>query len=170
MRTLAVLVALLALTACSLPVFFRVPVVQGNIVTAENVGKLERGMTRRQVAYVMGTPLVKANFEKDRWDYVFYYRDPRAHVRKSELNLFFVNDKLSEIEGDEAYENQVGTASGTRGVLDDEPLPSSITPGPNNEGPGDEAVPRRGDIPAPADSIPTREPDENPGPDVQALP
>ena len=73
MRTVAVLVMLLMLlmlSACSLPVFFRVPVVQGNVVTAKNVNQLEIGMTKRQVEYVMGTSLIDSSFENDRWDYV----------------------------------------------------------------------------------------------------
>ena len=134
MRTVAVLASLLMLTACSLPVFFRVPVVQGNVVTAKNVRQLELGMTKRQVEYVMGTSLIDSSFEKDRWDYVFYYRDPRAHVRKSELNLYFVNDELAEIDGDDEYTAQV--MDGEPGMDDEQPLPSSVTPGPNNDEPG----------------------------------
>ena len=134
MRTVAVLASLLMLTACSLPVFFRVPVVQGNVVTAKNVNQLEIGMTKRQVEYVMGTSLIDSSFEKDRWDYVFYYRDPRAHVRKSELNLYFVNDELAEIDGDDEYTAQV--MDGEPGMDDEQPLPSSVTPGPNNDEPG----------------------------------
>ncbi|MES1927858.1 SmpA/OmlA [Salinisphaera dokdonensis CL-ES53] len=128
------LASLLMLTACSLPVFFRVPVVQGNVVTAKNVNQLEIGMTKRQVEYVMGTSLIDSSFEKDRWDYVFYYRDPRAHVRKSELNLYFVNDELAEIDGDDEYTAQI--MDGEPGMDDDQPLPSSVSPGPDNDEPG----------------------------------
>ncbi|GAB3682372.1 outer membrane protein assembly factor BamE [Salinisphaera aquimarina] len=134
MRTLVVLATLLLLSACSLPVFFRVPVVQGNVVTAKEVKKLEIGMTKRQVKYVMGTPLIDSSFEKDRWDYVFYYRDPRAHVRQSELNLFFVNDKLSDIEGDDEYTAQIlGDDGQSQEQFEDTPLPAEATPGANNE-------------------------------------
>ncbi|MES1926835.1 outer membrane protein assembly factor BamE [Salinisphaera sp. T31B1] len=134
MRTLFVLATLLMLSACSLPVFFRVPVVQGNVVTAKNVGQLELGMTKRQVQYVMGTSLIDSSFEKDRWDYVFYYRDPRAHVRQSELNLYFANGQLAQIEGDDEYTASV--MDGAPGLDDDNPLPSEVSPGPDNDGPG----------------------------------
>lgn len=133
MRTVAVLAVLLMLSACSLPVFFRVPVVQGNVVTAKNVNQLEIGMTKRQVEYVMGTPLVDSSFETDRWDYVFYYRDPRAQERKSELNLYFTNGELAEIDGDDEYTTQI--MDGEPGSEDEQPLPSSVTPGPNNDQP-----------------------------------
>ncbi|MAS10786.1 outer membrane protein assembly factor BamE [Salinisphaera sp.] len=142
MRTVAVLASLLMLTACSLPVFFRVPVVQGNVVTAKNVRQLELGMTKRQVEYVMGTSLIDSSFENDRWDYVFYYRDPRAHVRKSELNLYFVNDELAEIDGDDEYTAQI--MDGEPGMDEEQPLPSSVTPGPNNDEPEIDQDNRRG--------------------------
>ncbi len=103
MRIISALILLLGLTACSLPVFFRVPVLQGNVITQDNVEQLELGMSKAQVQYVMGTSLVDSGFENNRWDYVFYYRDPRANVRQSELSLFFMNDRLTEIDGDEEY-------------------------------------------------------------------
>lgn len=142
MRTVTALVTLLMLSACSLPVFFRVPVVQGNVVTAKNVGQLEIGMTKRQVEYVMGTSLIDSSFETDRWDYVFFYRDPRAHERKSKLTLYFVNDQLSEIDGDEEYTEQV--MKDQPGIGEEKPLPSEVTPGPNNEQPATPEERRRG--------------------------
>lgn len=147
MRTVAALVTLLMLSACSLPVFFRVPVVQGNVVTAKNVGQLEIGMTKRQVEYVMGTSLIDSSFENDRWDYVFFYRDPRAHVRKSKLTLYFVNDQLREIDGDEEYTEQIMEDHPRIG--DENPLPSQVTPGPNDEQPDTADERRRGSEKAP---------------------
>lgn len=155
MKLIAALVLLLALSACSLPVFFRVPIVQGNIVTANQVAKLKKGMTKKQVAYVLGTPLIKSPFESDRWDYVFYYRNPNAHVRQSKLDLYFVNGKLSDIEGDEEYTAHAfkggkqsgsgGTTSGlgtpleTTSAQGSESAPSQTTqpnPGASNNVPG----------------------------------
>lgn len=125
MRLIAALVLLLALSACSLPVFFRVPVVQGNIVTADQVDKLDMGMTKRQVAYVLGTPLIKAPFETNRWDYVFYYRNPRAHVRQSKLDLYFANDRLVDIDGDEEYRAAVAKIGQQTGPTSDAPMPGA---------------------------------------------
>src|SRR5699024_6130344 len=93
----------LTLSGCSLPVFFRVPIVQGNVVTPKEVGKLKLGMTKHQVKYVLGTPLVNPSFDQNRWNYVFYYRNPSAHVRQSKLVLYFKNGKLADIEGDQEY-------------------------------------------------------------------
>lgn len=127
MRIVAVLIMLLMLSACSLPVFFRVPVVQGNIITAENVDQLELGMDKRQVEYVMGTSLVNSGFENDRWDYVFYYRDPRANVRLSELHLYFIDGTLAEIEGDREYTARISADEESQ--FEDGPLPPDTTPG-----------------------------------------
>lgn len=106
MKSIAALVLLLALSACSLPVFFRVPIVQGNIVTAAQVTKLKIGMTKKQVAYILGTPLIKSPFESNRWDYVFYYRNPNAHVRETKLDLYFADGRLTHIEGNKEYTSQ----------------------------------------------------------------
>ncbi|WP_184947395.1 outer membrane protein assembly factor BamE [Salinisphaera orenii] len=155
MKSITALVLLLTLSACSLPVFFRVPVVQGNVVTEENVSQLELGMTKRQVEYVMGTALVDSSFENDRWDYVFYYRDPRADVRKSELNLYFTDGELAEIDGDEAY---------TRAALKgDTPMPAGTTPGPNG-GSDEPYEPDNDDQPAaPSGPIGPPGPNDTPG-------
>ncbi|MES1937808.1 SmpA/OmlA protein [Salinisphaera hydrothermalis C27AD] len=125
MKLIAALVMLLALSACSLPVFFRVPIVQGNIVTADQVAKLQKGMTKKQVAYVLGTPLIQSPFEADRWDYVFYYRNPNAHVRQSKLDLHFVNGKLSDIEGDEEYASKAFKSNNASGPNDSDELPAA---------------------------------------------
>lgn len=94
----------LLIGGCSVPVLFRVPVLQGNIVTEKKVKQLEVGMTPPQVRYLLGTPLVHSTFASHRWDYVFYYRDRRGNERESQLTLYFQNGQLARIEADESYE------------------------------------------------------------------
>ncbi|WP_158583500.1 outer membrane protein assembly factor BamE [Salinisphaera sp. Q1T1-3] len=130
MKPIAALVLLLSLTACSLPVFFRVPIAQGNIVTADQVQQLKLGMSKKQVAYVLGTPLIKAPFETDRWDYVFYYRNPRAHVRQSQLNLYFVDNRLNRMTGDDEYQAAIAKMGQQNGPTEDATAPGTVgTPG-----------------------------------------
>ena len=50
---------------------YRIEIQQGNYITQEMVAQLKNGMTREQVRYVLGTPLVTDIFHADRWDYVF---------------------------------------------------------------------------------------------------
>jgi len=82
------------------PLMYRQDIQQGNIVTQEMVDKLHPGMARRQVKYIMGTPILVDVFHQDRWDYYFSMkkgRDERSHER---LSLYFKDDKLLRIEGD----------------------------------------------------------------------
>ncbi len=105
-RFAGALLLLSALTACSsLPVpqfpgVYKIAIAQGNIITQEMIDQLEPGMTRRQVIFVMGTPLVRDPYKQDRWDYVFNYQ-PGGGVRGQErVTLLFENDQLISMSGD----------------------------------------------------------------------
>ena len=79
----------------------RIEIQQGNFVSQEMVGQLKTGMTKDQVRFAMGTPLVADVFHGDRWDYVFVRQ--RANSREVEhrrISVFFAQDKLARIEGD----------------------------------------------------------------------
>src|SRR5437588_376281 len=62
-----------ALSAC----VYRMNIQQGNYLEGKTVDQLQVGMTRSQVRYLLGTPLVPAVFDKDRWDYVYYFKHGR---------------------------------------------------------------------------------------------
>ena len=79
---------------------YRIDVRQGNYVDQEMVSQLRRGMTRDQVRYVLGTPLVVGMFREDRWDYVYRYRPGHADAQQRVISLFFEGDVLDRIEGD----------------------------------------------------------------------
>jgi outer membrane protein assembly factor BamE len=79
----------------------RMEIQQGNFVSQEMVGQLKSGMTKDQVRFAMGTPLVADVFHGDRWDYLFVRQ--RANSREVEhrrISVFFEQDKLVRIEGD----------------------------------------------------------------------
>lgn len=103
--TALTLLASLLMACSSIPVpqfpgVYKIPISQGNIITQEMIDKLEPGMTRRQVIFVMGTPLVRDPYDQDRWDYVFNYQ-PGGGIRGQErVSLYFANDVLSHFEGD----------------------------------------------------------------------
>jgi len=74
---------------------------QGNFVTQEMVSQLKQGMTKDQVRFVLGTPLVADIFHENRWDYIF--RRQRANsneVEKRRLSVFFEDGKLVRLAGD----------------------------------------------------------------------
>ena len=106
MRTILLVIFLLSplLAACN-PLralsVYRMEIQQGNYLTQEMVSKLQAGMTRDQVRFVLGTPLLTDIFHDNRWDYV--YRRQRADSREVEerrLSVFFDNDRLVRVEGD----------------------------------------------------------------------
>lgn len=80
---------------------YRIEIQQGNFVSQEMVSQLKPGMSKDQVRFVMGTPLITDSFHADRWDYVF--RRQKANSRELEqrkLAVFFEDGKLKRIEGD----------------------------------------------------------------------
>lgn len=93
----------LLLTGCSLewlPFVYRLDIHQGNVVSQEMVDQLRPGMTKRQVAFIMGTPLLKDPFHDERWDYL-YSNQPGGEPRvQKTVTLVFANDELSGLQGD----------------------------------------------------------------------
>ena len=65
------LVGLLALAGCSFPGVYKIDIQQGNVVTQDMIDQLRPGMTRRQVRFIMGNPLIQDTFNTNRWDYLY---------------------------------------------------------------------------------------------------
>lgn len=102
-NTLILLVLVTVLGGCSyfqFPGVYRIYVQQGNIVTDEMVEQLEQGMTRRQVKFILGTPLVEDPFHVDRWDYIWTLKMPNGDTRRKLFTVYFSDDKLAKFEGD----------------------------------------------------------------------
>lgn len=94
----AIAVAILA-AASAAGCVYRMDIQQGNLLDAEQVEQVEVGMTRSQVRFLLGTPMVIDSFESERWDYVYSLR--RGHSRKVErrhLVVWFEGDKVARIE------------------------------------------------------------------------
>ena len=87
---------------------YRAAVVQGNFVSREAVAQLKLGMSKEQVRFLLGTPLLNDIFHADRWDYIFTYkRGDSVIVQQRRYTVYFDADKLVKFEGDElpsAYE------------------------------------------------------------------
>ncbi|WP_341649734.1 outer membrane protein assembly factor BamE [Thauera humireducens] len=64
------------------------------------VAQLKRGMTRDQVRFVLGSPLVVDLFRKDRWDYVYRYLPGSGQAEQRVISVYFVDDRLDRVEGD----------------------------------------------------------------------
>ena len=89
------------LGACSWLEPHRIEIQQGNYVTQDMVSQLKPGMTRDQVRFVLGTPLVTDIFHGDRWEYVFRRQkaDSRA-VEHGRISVFFSDNKLERVEAE----------------------------------------------------------------------
>lgn len=92
--------ALLTLQACSFLQPYRVPVVQGNVVTREQVAVLRPGMSRIQVRDILGTPLLTSVFHADRWDYVFTLKRQGTEPQARRVTVYFKGDALERFEAD----------------------------------------------------------------------
>ena len=91
----AALAAATLLAACT-P--HRVEVRQGNYLTAEVVEQLEVGMTREQVRYLLGTPVVASPFHTDRWNYVYSRKRHRQPDEYASLVVWFDGDLVERVE------------------------------------------------------------------------
>ena len=91
---------LLAAVLCAGCGVHRVVIQQGNIITQAMIDQLEPGITREQVAYIMGEPVLRNTFDDDRWDYVYTIEVPNAFSSRQLVSLFFENDLLVYITGD----------------------------------------------------------------------
>src|SRR5258706_10928222 len=79
---------------------YRMVIQQGNFISQEMVAQLKPGMTKEQVRFVLGTPLVTDIFHADRWDYVFFRELPNGKREQRNLSVVFEKDKLARVIGD----------------------------------------------------------------------
>jgi outer membrane protein assembly factor BamE len=93
----AVLAIALLLGACAT---YKMDIQQGNVVTQEMILKLRPGMTRSQVKFIMGTPLVNDPFHTDRSDYFYMFIRRGAVLDKRLITLTFENGQLRSVIGD----------------------------------------------------------------------
>lgn len=130
---------LLALTACGSTEWgfpYRPNVQQGNWITAEQVARLEPGMSREQVRFLLGTPTLQDIFRSDRWDYPYYSKPGYGEPEQRRFSVWFDGDSLVRWQGDSQPERQpyqrtdTGASSKAQGGAN-ESTPS--TPGARSE-------------------------------------
>lgn len=80
---------------------YKVDIVQGNVVTREQLAVLKPGMQRAQVRDILGTALLVSVFHADRWDYVFTLKRQGIPSQSRKVTVFFKNDVLDRTEADE---------------------------------------------------------------------
>lgn len=96
-RLLLVAFITIAIQSC----VYRVDVQQGNLLEDNDVEAVQIGMTRSQVRFLLGTPVVEDSFHHDRWDYIYYFRQGRRrNADRSWLIVYFEGDRVKEIDYD----------------------------------------------------------------------
>lgn len=125
MRYLSIFVisSALLLSACGakLPSItpYKMEISQGNLVTSKMLLQLRPGMTKSQVRYIMGTPLVVDGFRENRWDYFYELRKQGKLVNQRRVILDFDKDVLTAVRGDPVPEDNTSATLTT---------PKSVTP------------------------------------------
>ena len=101
-----VLLLLILVTGCSyVPMLpglspYKIDIQQGNYVTQDMISKLKPGMSKSQVRFALGTPLVVDPFHADRWDYVYVLQKRGRVIEQRRIVVLFQDDKLTRIDGD----------------------------------------------------------------------
>src|SRR6202044_4200444 len=88
----------LALLGAASGCVYRVTVQQGNYLEKRNTDQLTTGMTKVQVRYLLGTPMMPSIFDNDRWDYLYYLKVGRLSPIQRQLTVYFKDDKVDRID------------------------------------------------------------------------
>jgi outer membrane protein assembly factor BamE len=79
---------------------YRIDIQQGNYVSQEMVAQLKPGMTKEQVRFILGTPMVTDIFHSDRWDYVYWREAPNGKRETRKVTVLFEQGQLARVDGD----------------------------------------------------------------------
>jgi outer membrane protein assembly factor BamE len=91
---------------------YRINIQQGNFLDQAAVEQVKPGMTRSQVRYLLGTPMVSDPFDKERWDYIYYLKKGRSrHVDSRRVTVYFEADKVAKLDKPTAAEAAAQDAS-----------------------------------------------------------
>jgi len=92
--TLLATAALLSVGGC----VYQAALSQGNFLKQEELDQIEVGMTRNQVRFLLGTPMIDDPFHQDRWDYIYYLRIGREKATfKRWVSIYFADNNVTEI-------------------------------------------------------------------------
>lgn len=123
----------MALSACGSTEWgfpYRANIQQGNWITAEQVARLQPGMSREQVRFLLGTPTLQDIFRSDRWDYPYYSKPGYGEPETRRFSVWFEGDSLVRWEGDAQPDRQPYQKTDTGADSSEpvnEPTPTSTT-------------------------------------------
>lgn len=97
MRYVLLSFLVLGLSGCS--IVYKLPTRQGNVIQQDQLDKVQLGMTRDQVKFLLGTPIATSPFRTERWDYFGYYKSPHGDVSTRTVSFYFDDNKLARMDG-----------------------------------------------------------------------
>jgi outer membrane protein assembly factor BamE len=78
---------------------YRINIQQGNFLDQAAVDQVKAGMTRSQVRYLLGTPMVADSFNKERWDYIYYLKKGRTrHIDSRRVTVYFDGEQVARLD------------------------------------------------------------------------
>jgi outer membrane protein assembly factor BamE len=104
--------------ADNLPGVYKINVRQGNLVTQEMIDQLRPGMDKRQVTFILGTPLLVDPFHKNRWDYFYDLKLAGKQNTKERVTVIFDDDRLISLKGDFKPSNEFKPMTVNTEVID----------------------------------------------------
>ena len=93
--SLITIITIFLLNSCASN-FYQVPVAQGNIISKDMLSKLEKGLTKPQVQFIMGTPSVRDPFNSSSWDYIGFEIVGNEVLKEVHYSLYFQGEKLNK--------------------------------------------------------------------------
>ena len=132
----------------------KIDIQQGNVISEDMLQKLQPGMTRSQVRFVLGTPLLVDPFRSDRWDYIYSLNKKGDRIEQRQLKVYFKDDRMVRYEGDIPLD----VIPGGKPVADKPsakpaPVKPAATPVPVQP----QAAPAAAEVAKPAPAAPARE-------------
>ena len=108
MKFILILFFLCLICACSrsydggfnAPLLHKIDIQQGNVIDQKMLNKLKPGMDKKQVKFIMGTPVLIDPFHNERWEYIYSFQEGGKIREQRHITLHFENDKLAYISGD----------------------------------------------------------------------
>jgi len=90
----------LGLAGCAqwVPSFYTPEVRQGNYLDASKIAQLQLGMTKQQVQFIMGTPMLSDIFQRNRWDYIAFEDQQGKVAKERRLTVWFADNRLIRIQ------------------------------------------------------------------------
>jgi outer membrane protein assembly factor BamE len=78
---------------------YKMSIQQGNYLVTDSVSQLKEGMTRSQVRFLLGTPMVPDAFDESRWDYYYFFSSRKLEKPlKRRLTVYFADERVQRIE------------------------------------------------------------------------